>query len=70
QDEATRIALRCDSLGLSCKAVVMTPMVHLLLLPSLLCIAAGMDLEEMKGPFEDTALNVEEATRVPYPVHK
>ncbi|XP_014862605.1 PREDICTED: cadherin-17 [Poecilia mexicana] len=48
----------------------MTPMVHLLLLPFLLSIAAGMDLEELKGPFVDVTLDVKEATPVPYPVHQ
>ncbi|XP_054904062.1 cadherin-17 [Poeciliopsis prolifica] len=48
----------------------MTPMVHLLLLPFLLSIAAGMDLEELKGPFVDISLEVKEATAVPHPVHQ
>ncbi|XP_043973337.1 cadherin-17 [Gambusia affinis] len=48
----------------------MTPMVHLLLLPFLLSIAAGMDLEELKGPFVDISLDVNEATAVPHPVHQ
>ncbi|KAM4735247.1 cadherin-17 [Anableps anableps] len=48
----------------------MTPMVHLLLLPFLLSIAAGMALEDKKGPFENTELYVLEATPVPYAVHK
>ncbi|XP_024654805.2 cadherin-17 [Maylandia zebra] len=46
----------------------MTPMVHLLLLPLLLSIAGGKDLEEKKGPFENTVLDVPEATPVPYPL--
>ncbi|XP_015260440.1 PREDICTED: cadherin-17 [Cyprinodon variegatus] len=48
----------------------MTPIVHLLLLGSLLCIAAGKDLEEKKGPFVDVQLDVTEATPVPYPVYQ
>ncbi|XP_041648545.1 cadherin-17 [Cheilinus undulatus] len=48
----------------------MTPMVQLLLLPLLLSIAAGTDLEEKKGPFENTELDVPEGTPVPYPIHQ
>ncbi|XP_034553892.1 cadherin-17 [Notolabrus celidotus] len=48
----------------------MTPMVHLLLLPLLLSIAAGADLEERKGPFENTELEVPEGTPVPYPIYQ
>ncbi|KAM4568312.1 cadherin-17 isoform 1-T3 [Fundulus diaphanus] len=48
----------------------MTPMVHLLLLASLLSVAAGVDLEEKKGPFVDIALDVPEGTPVPHPVHQ
>lgn len=32
--------------------------------------AAGMDLEELKGPFVDISLDVNEATAVPHPVHQ
>ncbi|XP_076593748.1 cadherin-17 [Chaetodon auriga] len=48
----------------------MTPMVHLLLLPLLFTIAGGKDLEEKKGPFENTKLDVPEWTPVPYPIHQ
>uniref|UniRef100_A0A3Q0RWA7 Cadherin 17, LI cadherin (liver-intestine) n=1 Tax=Amphilophus citrinellus TaxID=61819 RepID=A0A3Q0RWA7_AMPCI len=48
----------------------MTPMVHLLLLPLLFSIAGGEDLEEKKGPFENTVLDVPEATPVPYPLYQ
>uniref|UniRef100_A0A4W6CD91 RAD54 homolog B n=1 Tax=Lates calcarifer TaxID=8187 RepID=A0A4W6CD91_LATCA len=48
----------------------MTPMVHLLLLPLLFSIAGGKDLEEKKGPFENTMLDVPEGTPVPYPMHQ
>ncbi|XP_042346075.1 LOW QUALITY PROTEIN: cadherin-17 [Plectropomus leopardus] len=48
----------------------MTPMMHLLLLPLLLSIAAGKDLEEKKGPFQNTELDVPEGTLVPYPVYQ
>ncbi|KAM9310005.1 cadherin-17 [Pholidichthys leucotaenia] len=48
----------------------MTPMVHLLLLPLLLSLAAGEDLEEKKGPFENTVLDVPEGTPVPYPLYQ
>ncbi|KAM6995239.1 cadherin-17 [Tautogolabrus adspersus] len=48
----------------------MTSMVHLLLLPLLLSIAAGTDLEEKKGPFENTELDVPEGTPVPYAIHQ
>ncbi|XP_005472796.1 cadherin-17 isoform X1 [Oreochromis niloticus] len=51
-------------------AVIMTPMVHLLLLPLLFSIAGGKDLEEKKGPFENTVLDVPEATPVPYPLYQ
>ncbi|PWA33634.1 hypothetical protein CCH79_00007697 [Gambusia affinis] len=34
------------------------------------CEAAGMDLEELKGPFVDISLDVNEATAVPHPVHQ
>ncbi|KAG7242032.1 hypothetical protein INR49_024077 [Caranx melampygus] len=47
----------------------MTPTVHLLL-PLLFSIAAGKDLEEKKGPFENVVLNVPEATPVPYPMYQ
>ncbi|XP_037532231.1 cadherin-17 [Nematolebias whitei] len=48
----------------------MTPMVHLLLLPLLFSIAAGTNLDEKKGPFENTLLDVPEGTPVPYPVYQ
>ncbi|XP_075965601.1 cadherin-17 [Anarhichas minor] len=48
----------------------MTPMMHLLLLPLLFSIAAGKDLEEKKGPFENTELDVPEGTPVPYPIYQ
>ncbi|XP_054477494.1 cadherin-17 [Anoplopoma fimbria] len=48
----------------------MTPMVHLLLLPLLFSIAGGKDLEEKKGPFENTELGVPEGTPVPYPMYQ
>ncbi|XP_040021999.2 cadherin-17 [Gasterosteus aculeatus] len=48
----------------------MTPMMHLLLLPLLCSIVAGKDLEEKKGAFENTALDVPEDTPVPYPMHQ
>ncbi|XP_074540100.1 cadherin-17 [Halichoeres trimaculatus] len=48
----------------------MTPMMHLLLLPLLLSIAAGSDLEAKKGPFKDTELDVPEGTPVPYPIYQ
>ncbi|XP_041799119.1 cadherin-17 [Chelmon rostratus] len=48
----------------------MTPMVRLLLLPLLFSIAGGKDLEEKKGPFENTELDVPEGTQVPYPIHQ
>uniref|UniRef100_UPI0037E79FAD cadherin-17 n=1 Tax=Semicossyphus pulcher TaxID=241346 RepID=UPI0037E79FAD len=48
----------------------MTPVVHLLLLPLLLSIAAGTDLEERKGPFQNTELDVPEGTPVPYTMHQ
>uniref|UniRef100_G3P365 GTP-binding protein n=1 Tax=Gasterosteus aculeatus aculeatus TaxID=481459 RepID=G3P365_GASAC len=52
------------------KSVNMTPMMHLLLLPLLCSIVAGKDLDEKKGAFENTALDVPEDTPVPYPVHQ
>ncbi|XP_035019448.2 cadherin-17 [Hippoglossus stenolepis] len=48
----------------------MTPMVHLLLLPLLFSIAGGKDLEEKKGLFENTVLDVPEGTPVPYPMYQ
>ncbi|XP_036931558.1 cadherin-17 [Acanthopagrus latus] len=48
----------------------MTPLLHLLLLPLLLSIAAGKDLEEKKGPFENTVLDVSEGTPVPYAMYQ
>ncbi|XP_074509842.1 cadherin-17 [Sebastes fasciatus] len=48
----------------------MTPMMHLLLLPLLFSIAGGKDLEEKKGPFENTQLDIPEGTPVPYPMHQ
>lgn len=48
----------------------MTPMMHLLLLPLLFSIAGGKDLEEKKGPFENTELDIPEGTPVPYPMHQ
>ncbi|KAF3691904.1 Cadherin-17 Intestinal peptide-associated transporter HPT-1 Liver-intestine cadherin [Channa argus] len=48
----------------------MTPMVHLLLLPLLFSIAGGKNLEEKKGPYENTVLDVPEGTPVPYPIHQ
>ncbi|XP_047455537.1 cadherin-17 isoform X2 [Mugil cephalus] len=48
----------------------MTPMVHLLLLPFLLSITCAKDLEEKKGPFENTVLEVPEGTVVPYAIHQ
>ncbi|XP_049902789.1 cadherin-17 [Epinephelus moara] len=48
----------------------MTPMMHLLLLPLLLSIAGGKDLEEKKGPFQNTELDVPEGTPVPYPMYQ
>ncbi|XP_060906554.1 cadherin-17 [Labrus mixtus] len=48
----------------------MTSMVHLLLLPLLLSIAAGTDLEEKKGPFENIELDVPEGTPVPYAIYQ
>lgn len=43
---------------------------HLLLLPLLFSIAGGKDLEEKKGPFENTELDVPEGTPVPYPMYQ
>ncbi|KAM8869376.1 cadherin-17 [Spinachia spinachia] len=48
----------------------MPPMLHLLLLPLLYSIAAGKDLEEKKGAFENTQLDVPEGTPVPYAVYQ
>ncbi|XP_034730426.1 cadherin-17 [Etheostoma cragini] len=48
----------------------MTPIMHLLLLPLLFSIAGAKDLEEKKGLFENTALNVPEGTPVPYPIYQ
>ncbi|XP_026228820.1 cadherin-17 [Anabas testudineus] len=48
----------------------MTPVVQLLLLPLLFSIALAKDLEEKKGPFENTVLDVPEGTPVPYPIHQ
>ncbi|XP_071326262.1 cadherin-17 [Trachinotus anak] len=48
----------------------MTPMVHLLLLPLLFSIAGGKNLEEKKGPFKNTVLDVPEGTPVPYPMYQ
>lgn len=48
----------------------MTPIIHLLLLPLLLGAATEEGLQDKKGPFENTALDVAEATPVPYPIHK
>ncbi|KAK2844546.1 hypothetical protein Q5P01_011205 [Channa striata] len=59
-----------DSLDLPSKTVTMTPMVHLLLLPLLFSIAGGKNLEEKKGPYENTVLDVPEGTPVPYPIHQ
>ncbi|KAM4580822.1 cadherin-17 [Odontesthes bonariensis] len=48
----------------------MPPMVHLLLLPVLFSIAGAKDLEEKKGPFVDTHLDVPEGTPVPYAMYQ
>ncbi|XP_070691301.1 cadherin-17 [Pempheris klunzingeri] len=48
----------------------MTPLMHLLLLPLLFGIAGGKDLEEKKGPFENTELDVPEGTTVPHLIHQ
>ncbi|XP_045901580.1 cadherin-17 [Micropterus dolomieu] len=48
----------------------MTPMVHLLLLPLLFSITVGRNLEEKKGLFKNTDLDVPEGTPVPYPMHQ
>ncbi|XP_072317062.1 cadherin-17 [Eucyclogobius newberryi] len=48
----------------------MTTKVHLLLLPLVFSVAAGEGLQDKQGPFENTALDVQEATPVPYPIHK
>uniref|UniRef100_A0A8C2WW55 Cadherin domain-containing protein n=1 Tax=Cyclopterus lumpus TaxID=8103 RepID=A0A8C2WW55_CYCLU len=45
----------------------MTPMMNLLLLP---LRAGGKDLEEKKGPFENTELDVPEGTPVPYAIYQ
>uniref|UniRef100_A0A3Q3VQ10 Cadherin domain-containing protein n=1 Tax=Mola mola TaxID=94237 RepID=A0A3Q3VQ10_MOLML len=49
---------------------IMTPMLHLLLLPLLLSTTAGKDLEEKKGPFENKHLDVPEGTPVPYALYQ
>uniref|UniRef100_A0A3P8RRQ2 Cadherin 17, LI cadherin (liver-intestine) n=1 Tax=Amphiprion percula TaxID=161767 RepID=A0A3P8RRQ2_AMPPE len=51
------------------QTVIMTAMMHLLLL-ILLGIAAGTDLEEKKGPFENTVLEVLEGTPVPFAIYQ
>ncbi|XP_068426574.1 cadherin-17 [Clinocottus analis] len=48
----------------------MPPMMHLLLLPLLFTIAGGTNLEEKKGPFENTELDVVEGTPVPFPMYQ
>ncbi|XP_072250425.1 cadherin-17 [Leuresthes tenuis] len=48
----------------------MPPMVHLLLLPVLISIAGAKDLEEKKGPFMNTQLDVPEGTPVPYAIYQ
>ncbi|KAK7886767.1 hypothetical protein WMY93_026388 [Mugilogobius chulae] len=48
----------------------MTLKVHLLLLPLVFSVAAGEGLQDRTGPFENTALDVPEATPVPYAIHK
>ncbi|XP_062255425.1 cadherin-17 [Platichthys flesus] len=48
----------------------MTPVVRLMMLPLLLSIACGKNLEEKKGPFENTVLDVPEGTPVPYPMYQ
>ncbi|XP_056261999.1 cadherin-17 [Pseudoliparis swirei] len=48
----------------------MTPMIHLLLVPLLFSIAGGKDLEEKKGPLENTELDVPEGTPVPYAIYQ
>ncbi|XP_029958165.1 cadherin-17 [Salarias fasciatus] len=48
----------------------MTPVVHLLLLPLLCSIAAGTDLEEKTGPFQNIQLDVPEGTPVPYALYQ
>ncbi|XP_033836798.1 cadherin-17 isoform X2 [Periophthalmus magnuspinnatus] len=48
----------------------MTPKVPLLLLPLLFSVVLGEGLQDKKGPFENTVLDVPEATPVPYAIHK
>ncbi|XP_051813310.1 cadherin-17 [Acanthochromis polyacanthus] len=48
----------------------MTHMMHLLLLPILLGIATGTALEDKKGPFENTVLEVLEGTPVPFAIYQ
>ncbi|KAM9852106.1 cadherin-17 [Aulostomus maculatus] len=48
----------------------MTPVVHLLLLPLLLSIADGLDLEDRKIQFQNMMLDVEEGTPVPYVMYQ
>lgn len=48
----------------------MSPIVHLLLLPLFLRAATGEGLQDKTGPFENTALDVPEATPVPFAIHK
>ncbi|XP_056902226.1 cadherin-17 [Takifugu flavidus] len=48
----------------------MSPVLHLFLLPLLFCIAGGEELDEKKGPFTDTHLDVAEGTPVPYPLYQ
>ncbi|KAL6109190.1 cdh17 [Pungitius sinensis] len=48
----------------------MTLLMHLWLLPFLCSIAAGKDLEEKKGAFVNTQLDVPEGTPVPYPMYQ
>lgn len=48
----------------------MTPAVHLLLLPLLCSIAAGTDLEEKKGKFQNKELTVPEGTPVPFALYQ
>ncbi|KAM9723677.1 cadherin-17 [Menidia menidia] len=50
--------------------MIMPPVVHLLLLQILFIIAGAKDLEEKKGPFVNTVLDVPEQTPVNYPVYK
>ncbi|TNN02563.1 hypothetical protein fugu_010050 [Takifugu bimaculatus] len=62
-------ALLSDSIDLS-KTEIMSPVLHLFLLPLLFCIAGGEELDEKKGPFTDTHLDVVEGTPVPYPLYQ